>query len=147
MPPVSHRKLDPGLHDHLTKLLVQVLAATNQTKSGLLFVHQFLSSSELTMLAKRVGVALLLKRGHTYQTIMGYLKVSKGTVAKISEIVHASDSETQDILSKIIADKQIDELLSKVDYYLGRLLPPKGRDWKIWRKNLEDNRRTSEKPI
>lgn len=135
------------MHTHLVNILIQVLATTNQTKSGLLFVNQFLSSSELTMLAKRVGAALLLKRGHTYSSIMDYLKVSKGTIAKIAEIVHTNDSESQQVLNKIIANKQIDEVLSKFDYYLGRLLPPKGGNWHDWRKNLEDTRRNSEKPI
>lgn len=147
MPPVSRRKLPAELHDHLVHILIQVLSTTNQTKSGLLFVNQFLSSSELTMLAKRVGVALLLKRGYTYSSIMNYLKVSKGTVAKISEVVNTNDQESQRALNKIIANKQLGEVLSQFDYYLGRLLPPKGGSWKIWRKNLEDNRRKSMQPI
>lgn len=147
MPPVSHRKLDPQIHDHLVEILIEVLAATNKTKSGLLFVNQFLSSSELTMLAKRIGAALLLKRGYTYNQIMNYLKMSKGTVAKISEVIHISDNETQQTLNKIIAKKQIDEILSKLDYHLSKVLPPKGGDWHTWRKNLEANKRRSEKPI
>lgn len=147
MPPVSRRKLPAGMHDHLVDILVQVLSSTNQTKSGLLFVNQFLSSSELTMLAKRLGVALLLKRGYTYNSIMSYLKVSKGTVAKVAEIVHTNDEESQSAINKIVTNKKIDEVLSKFDYYLSRLLPPKGRDWRSWRKNLENRRRNSEKPI
>lgn len=147
MPPVSRRKLPEGMHDHLVDILIQVLSTTNQTKSGLLFVNQFLSSSELTMLAKRVGAALLLKRGYTYSAIMDYLKISKGTVAKVAEIIHTSDAESQAALSKIIVSKKIDEVLSKFDYYLGRLLPPKGGDWRVWRKNLEATRRKSEQPI
>lgn len=117
------------MHDHLVNILIQVLATTNQTKSGLLFVNQFLSSSELTMLAKRVGVALLLKRGYTYSSIMDYLKISKGTVAKVAEIIHTNDHESQQTLNKIIANKQVNEVFSKFDYYLGRLLSPKGGNW------------------
>jgi uncharacterized protein YerC len=147
MPPVSKRKLPEGMHAHLVNILIQLLAATNQTKSGLLFVNQFLSSSELTMLSKRVGVALLLKRGYTYISIMDYLKVSKGTVAKVSEIINTGDSESQQTLNKIIVNKQISEVLSRFDYYLGKLLPPKGADWHNWRKKSESLKRASEKPI
>ena len=147
MPPVSRRKLPVGMHEHLVNILVRVLSTTNQTKSGLLFVNQFLSSSELSMLTKRVGIALLLKRGHTYSSIMDYLKVSKGTVAKVAEIIHTNDQESQQALAKIIANKQIDEVLSKFDYYLSRLLPPKGGNWHDWRKNLEDKKRASEKSL
>lgn len=135
------------MHAHLVNILIQVLATTNQTKSGLLFVNQFLSSSELTMLAKRVGAALLLKRGYTYSSIVDYLKISKGTVAKVAEIIHTNDPESQQTLNKIIANKQVSEVFSKFDYYLGRLLPPKGGNWHSWRKDLEDKRRLSEKPI
>lgn len=147
MPPVSKRKLKHGMHDHLVSILIQILATTNQTKSGLLFVNQFLSSSELTMLAKRVGIALLLKRGYTYSAIMEYLKVSKGTVAKVSEIIHSNDAETQQVLTRIINNKQVNEVISKFDYYLAKLLPPKGGDWKTWRNALENSRRESEEPI
>jgi hypothetical protein len=99
------------------------------------------------MLAKRLGIALLLKRGYTYTAIMEYLKVSKGTVGKVAEILHTSDLESQQVLDKIIKNKQIDEVLSKFDYYLSRFLPPRGGDWKLWRKNLETQRSESEKPI
>jgi len=147
MPPVSRRKLPVGMHENLVGILIQVLSTTNQTKSGLLFVNQFLSPSELTMLAKRLGIALLIKRGYTYEAIMEYLKVSKGTVAKVVGILNTTDTESQQILNKIIANKQIDEVLSKFDYYISSLLPPKDGNWKTWRKNLEDTRRTSERPI
>lgn len=135
------------MHSHLVEILIKVLSATNQTKSGLLFVNRFLSSSELIMLAKRVGIALLLKRGYTYKSIMDYLKVSKGTVAKVAEIIHSNDEESQSILSKIIVNKQISEVLSKFDYYLDKLLPPKGGNWHEWRKNIENERRISQRPI
>lgn len=147
MPPVSYRKLPEEMYSHLVGILIQVLSTTNQTKSGLLFVNKFLSSSELTMLAKRVGIALLLKRGYTYRSVMDYLKVSKGTVAKVSEIIHSNDQESQSTLNKIIANKQISEVLSKFDYYLDKLLPPKSGNWHEWRKRIEDKRRKSEIPI
>ena len=105
MPPVSRRKLPVGMHENLVGILIQVLSTTNQTKSGLLFVNQFLSPSELTMLAKRLGIALLIKRGYTYEAIMEYLKVSKGTVAKVVGILNTTDTESQQILNKIIANK------------------------------------------
>jgi len=147
MPQVSFRKLKPEIHDRLVNVLVQVLSATNKTKSGLLFIHNFLSTTEQTMLAKRIGIALLIKRGYTYNLIMDYLKVSKSTVAKVAEILHTSDLESQKTLNKIISDKQVDETLSKLEYNIKKLILPKGRDWSTWRKNLELDRQISEKPI
>lgn len=147
MPPVSKRRLQPGIHQRLVTILIKVLASSNQTKSGLLFTQQFLSSTEQTMLAKRVGVALLLKRGYTYTSIMNYLKVSKGTVAKIAEIIHATDSATQQVLDKIISNKQVSETISDFDYYLSKLLPPKGVNWSGWRKNIEDKHHKDLQPI
>ena len=99
------------------------------------------------MLAKRVGIALLLKRGYSYLLVMEYLKVSKGTVAKVAEIIHHSDAESQQVLNRIIADKKISEVMGKIDYIIGRLLPPKGASWKTWRGRLEADRHANEKPI
>lgn len=99
------------------------------------------------MLAKRVGIALLLKRKYSYLAIMDYLKVSKGTVAKVAAILSTSDSESQQVLAKLIQAKEIDEALSQFDYAIRTLLPPKGGNWSSWRKNLEEERRASELPI
>jgi uncharacterized protein YerC len=147
MPLVSQRRLSPEIHDRLVDVLVKVLSSTNQTKSGLLFTHHFLSSTELTMLAKRVGIALLLKRGYSYDLVMDYLKVSRSTVAKVSELLHLSDIDTQKTLTKIIVNKQIGEVLSKFEYHLRKIIPPKGRDWSTWHKNLENDKHLSEEPI
>jgi len=147
MPPVSRRYLKPEIYNRLIDIFIQVLSTTNQTKSGLLFTHTLLSATERTMLAKRVGISLLLKRGYSYDMIMDYLKVSRGTVAKVSEIIHSSDQESQVVLDKIINNKQISETMGKLDYYLSRLIPPNGRNWSNWRSKIEKDRRKSEQPI
>ncbi|MEI6690664.1 MAG: Trp family transcriptional regulator [bacterium] len=95
MPQVSKRKLQPEIQDRLIELLITVLSATNQTKSGILFTHSFLSTTERNMLAKRVGIALLLKRKYSYFQIMDYLKVSKGTIAKVSELLNTCEPESK----------------------------------------------------
>lgn len=99
------------------------------------------------MLAKRIGIALLLKRGYTYDLIMAYLNVSKGTVAKVAEIVSTNDSESQKILDRVILNKEIGETLSKFEYHIQKLIPPKGRNWSVWRSNLERNKRLNEEPL
>ena len=147
MPHVSISKLKPEIHDRLLDVLIEVITSTNKTKSGLLFTHHFLSPTEQTMLAKRLGIALLLKRGYTYDLIMEYLKVSKGTVAKVAEIISTNDSESQKILDKIIHNKEIEETLAKFEYHIRKLIPPKGRNWTVWRSNLEKNNRISEEPL
>lgn len=147
MPQVSKRKLQPEIQDRLIELLITVLAATNQTKSGLLFTHSFLSTTERNMLAKRVGIALLLKRKYSYFQIMDYLKVSKGTVAKVSELLSTCEPESKQILENIVKNKQIDEVLGKIDYFVSGILPPKGGDWKEWRRGLESDRRKNAQPI
>ena len=147
MAQVSRRKLSPDIHDHLVELLISVLGTSNQTKSGLLFTHSLLSNTELTMLAKRVGIALLLKKKYQYQQIQDYLKVSKGTIAKVATILITSDKESQVVLDNILHEKQINQVLGKIDYFIGGMLPPKGGNWKEWRKDLENDRRKNEQPI
>lgn len=141
------RKLDSNVRNNLTNILIEVLGSSSQTKSGLLFTQHFLSNSELSMLAKRVGVAILLKRGYTYSSIMNYLKVSKGTVAKISDILNNSDHESQLILDRIITTKKVSQAISELDYYLSRFLPPKGGNWSSWRAKLEQDHSQNSKPI
>lgn len=147
MSQVSRRKLKEGVLKRLMDVFVEVISSTKKTKSGLLFTHHFLSTTEQTMLSKRVGIALLLKRGYTYDLIMDYLKVSKGTVAKVAEILSKSDPASQQTLDRIIKNKQINETLSTFEYHMQSFIPPKGRDWGVWRANLEKGKRDSEKPL
>lgn len=147
MSQISAHYLDEEVHDNLLVVLTEVLASTNKTKSGLLFTHHFLSIAEQIMLAKRVGIALLLKRGYSYDLAMDYLKVSRGTVAKVAEILHEQGNESQQILDRIITNKQIQEVLGRFEIGLRKLLPPKGKDWSVWRKNLAKQYKDLEKPF
>lgn len=147
MTQVSRMRLNPEINDRLVELLISVLGSSSQTKSGLLFTHSLLSPTELTMLAKRVGIALLLKKKYQYQQIQDYLKVSKGTIAKVAEILASSDQESQTVLNNILKDKQISQVLGKIDYFINGMLPPKGGNWKEWRKQLETNKRQNDQPL
>ena len=144
---LSSYKLKPEIHEKLANLFLEVLSATNKTDSGRLFINNLLSTSEQLMLAKRVGVAILVKRGYSYEAIKDVLKVSQGTVAKVTDILARAPKVSHRILERIIIEKQVAETLGKIEYHLSELLPPKGGDWSAWRRGLESERRKSDLPI
>ena len=137
MSQVSRHKVTPELMDRLTQVLIEVLGATNNTRSGLLFTNLLLTSVERIMLAKRVAIALLIRRGYTYDFVMNTLNVSKGTVARIAEIIKTNDTKSLETIDRLIRAKQVSATLGKLEYQMNLLLPPKGRNWSTWRSNLE----------
>ncbi len=49
------------------------------------FLQDFLTPTELSVLAKRLAIFKMLKKQHSYQTIQDTLKVSSATVSSVAE--------------------------------------------------------------
>ncbi len=78
-------KLTKKEQEELLMDLCDVMSSLHDSKEAAQFLKDLLSPQEAEMLAKRVKVAELLLNGFSYQEIKQYLKVSEGTIARISE--------------------------------------------------------------
>ena len=87
MTKVSRIPLKKETWDKVFALFIDTL--TNITDRGKLsnFVNDFFSPSERIMLSKRLAAAVLLAKGHSYESVRGKLRLSPPTIAKISRKV------------------------------------------------------------
>ena len=99
------------------------------------------------MVAKRIATAFMLIKGYTYEQIKDKLHISNGTVGKIAELTKSADSKFIKELQSIAKEQAFGEFLDAIGYKLSVLIPPKGRNWSTWRRNIEANRRQSEQPF
>ena len=78
------------------------------------FLKDLLSKQEATMLAKRIEIARCLIKGLTYEDIKKSLKVSHGTVARVSHWLETSGDGYRLIVQRVKPEKSesqgIDEL-------------------------------------
>ncbi|MDO8487105.1 MAG: YerC/YecD family TrpR-related protein, partial [Candidatus Curtissbacteria bacterium] len=72
------------VEDKIFQTFWEAIAKLQNQKEIQMFLHDLLSPTERTMLAKRLAIAALLLKGHTYESVMDILKVSNPTVAKVS---------------------------------------------------------------
>jgi len=87
------------------------------------FLDDLLSSTEKTMLAKRVAIAyLLLEDKYTYREISKILKISLGTIAKVHATFALKGEGYRKIVGNLVTNKNIKNLLSE---FLDLITPTK----------------------
>jgi TrpR-related protein YerC/YecD len=69
------------------------------------FLKDLLSRQEAEMLAKRIEIARLLIKGHTYGEVGKMLRVSHGTVARVSQWLATSGEGYRLIVSRVKPEK------------------------------------------
>lgn len=83
MPHVSRKKVDKKVLDEILDFLVIVLTGVNDEKEMKRLLDAFLTSTEKIMLAKRLGVAYMLKEKIPFDEISETLSVTRPTIDKI----------------------------------------------------------------
>ena len=83
MPHVSRKKVDKKVLNEILDFLVIVLTGVNEEKEMRKLLDAFLTPTEKIMLAKRLGVAYMLKEKIPFDEISGTLSVTRPTVDKI----------------------------------------------------------------
>lgn len=73
------------------------------------FLKDLLSKQEAEMLAKRIEIARLLIKGFTYGKIEKFLKVSHGTVARVSEWLVTSGEGYRLVVNRVKEEKTVQQ--------------------------------------
>lgn len=110
--------------------MINACRSANQAES---FVNSLFSSSEKTMIAKRIAIILLLCKGKSYEGISSKLRVSQGTIAKMAEVITHADKGFLEEFDKVVRSDAASDFWNELGYKLETLLPPKGGDWSSWR--------------
>lgn len=144
MSQVSKNQLNSKIYTRIFSLFPQFLSRMINRGKLNIFVDEFFSSTEKIVIAKRVAIAYLLVKGYTYDIICSKLKVSHGTVAKVSTLLHANDRSIISELESMAKEEVFIEFINAIGYQVETLLPPKGRNWSKWRSQIEKEKDNSE---
>jgi len=82
MPHVSKNRLDKKLEQRLLNNFSLIMAKINKKESMEKFLVSLLSSTEQVMLAKRLGMFLLIKEGYSDTEIERMLNITRMTISK-----------------------------------------------------------------
>ncbi len=147
MSQVSKYQLSNKIYTKIFSLFPQFLYRMTSHGKQAELVDAFFTRTEKVVIAKRVAIAFMLVKGYKYDQIVGKLKVSHGTVAKIADSLKShSDSVTQE-LGSIAKEDSFTDFLNAIGYQASKLLPPKGGNWSDWRGRIEQEKKDAETPF
>ncbi len=149
MTQVSKYPIREDVYQRILNIFLKTLINIQREDEALEFISEFLTPTEKIMLAKRLAIALLLKKGYDYQAIKAILRVSQGTVTHVNTFLKFGAQGYHRILDKIIKDERIEEFLDKVEKTILRTMPTAGRGKgaEIWRSLKYEVQRKKPKPF
>lgn len=111
MAQVSKKYLPKETQEKLFDLFFKALANIRNPSDIEKFLFSLLGPTEKTMLAKRLGIALLLAKGYNYETIKDVLKVSQETIARVNGVLNYRSDGYEMVIGKALRDEQLEEFL------------------------------------
>ena len=84
MTQISKKQLGKKVEDKVYSSFWSVIVKTKKETEAELFFGEFFTRNEKVNFAKRLSIAILLKKGYDWRAIEDIVKVSRGTIAKIS---------------------------------------------------------------
>ncbi len=133
MPQVSSHTLNQDAQEKLFKELAHYIGKANNRNASA-FLRTLLTPTEQTMLAKRIGVIVLLHNGVSTYQIMHKLHISSSTVIRMHKEYTAG---SYDAITKLFAMNKKDwiRFLSTLEVVLRAGLPSRaGKRWQLLAK-------------
>ncbi|EKD87334.1 MAG: hypothetical protein ACD_36C00134G0003 [uncultured bacterium] len=147
MTQVSRIPLRKEVEQRVYEVLMESVAAATSKSTVSRLLDDLLSPTERLMIAKRLSIALLLLKKYDQRTISRWLKVSLGTVSKISLVLQKGHGGYQSVIGSILRKEELKALIEKIDAALANMLPQFGRDLRGWRKRRWEARIANQKPF
>lgn len=110
---VSKNPLDKEILEKLFNLFFEVIGKSKNQNEFKQIINEVLSSTERIMIAKRIAIFYLLRKGVEYRIICNVLKVSASTVFKFRFFLQ-ENSKTVFVINKILRNEKVTEFLEEI---------------------------------
>lgn len=90
------------MEQRIFEIFIETIVSLKNKEEVENFIADILSSSEKTMLIKRLAIAIMLGKGYTYDAIDNTLKISRPTIMNVSYWLKNGKSGYQRAVKKII---------------------------------------------
>ena len=120
---LSDQSIDSNIEKEIRKLLAQIIADIHEETEAEQLLSDLLTPAEQVAVAKRLGIAMSLIRGASYEEIKKRLKVSSATVAKVQESMDTPGMKLA--LSKAATDEWAEKWASKLSSAVNKLMGSK----------------------
>ena len=133
MAQVSKYLLSDKIKSEINSLFLETFPLLYRQEDILNFIEDFLSPTERIVLSKRLTIALMLKRGYSYEAIKKLIKVSQATIADVNLKLKYSGKGYHKILDKILIEKKIVGIFDAIEKFALEVLTiGKGKGTGFW---------------
>jgi len=125
MPHISRKRVKKNIFKRMTNEFINTISGlkTRDDISG--FLRELLTPTERVMLAKRLAIIMMLKRGYSFRAIEKALKVSPSTSSRFWKM---TKTQPFDVIMKGIKTKEEKKKFwEEIERLLRMGLPPRGR--------------------
>ena len=114
---ISKTKLNKQVQKQIEAIFCQTLSDLQRPEDVKIFVRDFFTPSEQSMITKRLAIAMYLEKGRSYEQIKQALKVSSATIASTDKMMNRNSEGFVLALKRIDADEWASGLTEKVSNF------------------------------
>lgn len=114
---VSKNKLNRQLEKQIFEIFYQTLADLKRKEDVKIFIRDFLTKTEQSVLAKRLAVAMYLEKNRSYDQIKQALKVSSATIATVDRMMQQHSEGFVVALKRIEAEEWADKVAKQISSF------------------------------
>ncbi len=111
------------------------------------FISDLLTSTEKIMLAKRLGIAVLLDKGYDYRSVCRVLKVSSGTINSVIKQRSINGKGYGYVIDKILKDEKSEKSILEFEKFISKFLSPSSSHGRIESRYFSKELRLSKKDL
>lgn len=148
MTQVSKRNLQKQVEERILDLFWTSLSSISTKENISIFLDDLLTPTEKLMLSKRLAIAFMLVKGHSYPVINEKLKVSDQTIWNVKANLTHRGKGYKMVIDQIMTREKWEKFWQDLDHFLTQALPPRpGTNWTEVRRKQWEKRRKEQKPF
>lgn len=120
---VSKKIMDKDIEERMFEIFWRAFAGIKSSEEARKFWRSFISDVELLMLAKRLGIALMLTKGYSYQEIKDTLKVSSATIMSVAIRYRVGGRGLAPAVQRILKDEKSEDFMDNIEELLLIITP------------------------
>ncbi|MBI4137163.1 hypothetical protein HY469_03820 [Candidatus Roizmanbacteria bacterium] len=133
MSQVSKYPLRSEVYDELEDLFIDTISRMTNKQFINDFLSDFLTPTEKIVLMKRLGVYVLLGKGHNYRAIQTILKVSFPTISTASKSYKYLGRGCKRVVDQLIKEEKIDRFINSLLVRITGEFGRTGKGSEVWR--------------
>ena len=109
---LSQNPLNKNIEKQLESMLMGILSESNTPEKIKMLLSDILTEGEKIAILKRIGIAVYLDKGRSYEDIKNNIKVSSATIATVAEKI--GNEGWQELIKMIKAEEWASEWSDKL---------------------------------